>query len=296
MKQLLLLLLTILSLIFSTYAQNVGIGTSSPSSSAKLDINSTTQGFLPPRMTEAQRNAIISPALGLAIFNTSTNCLNIYVGKSWNEICGTISYPAGTVNCIATTTEIVDVTNPITGKTWMDRNLGASRAASSSSDVNSYGDLYQWGRSADGHQCRNSATSNVLSIVDQPAQGRFIISINEPWDWRSPQNNTLWQGNNSVNNPCPSGYRLPTEVEWNEERLSWSSNNSAGAFASPLKLTRPGYRDHISAALADVGFSGFYWSSTVNGISASRLYLLSNNAQIITTYRSFGGSVRCIKD
>jgi uncharacterized protein (TIGR02145 family) len=285
-----------ITLIASGSAQNVGIGTTTPHASAKLDVSSTSNGFLPPRMTEAQRNAIVSPAVGLTIFNTSTNCLNIYVGKGWNEICGNISYPAGTVNCIPTPTAIVDVLNPITGRIWMDRNLGATRAATSSSDINSYGDLYQWGRLSDGHQCRNSATINVLSATDQPPQGRFIISISEPWDWRRPQNTTLWQGNNSVNNPCPSGYRLPTEEEWNEERLSWSSNNSTGAFASPLKLTRPGYRDHNSAALTDVGFSGFYWSSSVDGLSSKRLYLLGNSAQIITTYRSFGGSVRCIKD
>lgn len=292
----LILLLTFTTLLVTSRAQNVGIGTTNPQASAKLEVSSTTSGFLPPRMTETQRNAIVSPAIGLTIFNTSTNCINIYVGKGWNELCGNISYPAGTVNCTSTPTAIVDVLNPITGRIWMDRNLGATRAATSSSDNSSYGDLYQWGRLADGHQCRNSATTNVLSPIDQPAQGRFIISINEPWDWRSPQNIALWQGNNSVNNPCPSGYRLPTEEEWNEERLSWSSNTSAGAFASPLKLTRPGYRDHNNAALADVGFSGFYWSSTVDGFSSKRLYLLSNSAQIISTYRSFGGSVRCIKD
>jgi len=291
-----LIFLSLITCLTTIRAQNVGIGTSTPHASAKLDVSSSTNGFLPPRMTEIQRNAIASPALGLVIFNTSTNCINIYVGKGWNEICGSISYPAGTVNCIATTTEIVDVKNLVTGRTWMDRNLGATRAATTSSDINSYGDLYQWGRLSDGHQCRNSTTTNTLSIADQPAQGRFIISISEPWDWRSPPNNTFWQGINGINNPCPSGYRLPTEEEWNEERLSWSSNNAAGAFASPLKLTRPGYRDNNSGALTDAGFSGFYWSSTVNGISASRVYLLSNSAQIITSYRSIGGSVRCIKD
>ena len=59
------------------------------------------------------------------------------------------SYPSGTVHCTGTPTAIVDVTNPTTGKTWMDRNLGASQVATSSTDANSYGDLYQWGRAAD---------------------------------------------------------------------------------------------------------------------------------------------------
>ena len=56
----------------------------------------------------------------------------------------------------------------------MDRNLGATQAATSSTDVDAYGDLYQWGRFSDGHQCRTSATNPTLSSTDQPAHGDFI--------------------------------------------------------------------------------------------------------------------------
>ena len=131
-------------------------------------------------------------------------------------------YPAGSVFCANGPTAIVDVTNPSTGKTWMDRNLGASQVATSSTDAASYGDLYQWGRRADGHQCRTSPTTATLSSVDQPAHGNFILAPNAPNDWRSPQNTNLWQGVSGVNNPCPSGYRIPTETELNNERLSWT--------------------------------------------------------------------------
>ena len=55
-------------------------------------------------------------------------------------------YPAGSVFGPSGPTAIVDVTNPKTGRTWMDRNLGATRAGSRSTDVESYGDLYQQGR------------------------------------------------------------------------------------------------------------------------------------------------------
>ncbi|MDW7997063.1 MAG: hypothetical protein RMJ46_05220, partial [Bacteroidota bacterium] len=53
--------------------QNVGIGTNAPHSSALLDLESTTQGLLVPRMTQAQRNAIASPATGLIIYQTDNN-------------------------------------------------------------------------------------------------------------------------------------------------------------------------------------------------------------------------------
>ena len=70
-------------------------------------------------------------------------------------------YPPGSIFCTSGPTQIVPVLNPITGKTWMDRNLGASQVATSSSDAAAYGDLYQWGRRADGHQCRNSPTTTT---------------------------------------------------------------------------------------------------------------------------------------
>jgi hypothetical protein len=65
---------------------NVGIGTTSPNASALLDVTSTTQGLLPPRMTTTQRNAISSPAAGLMIYNTTTNKLNFYNGSAWEAV------------------------------------------------------------------------------------------------------------------------------------------------------------------------------------------------------------------
>jgi hypothetical protein len=209
---------------------------------------------------------------------------------------GSGQYPVGSVFCNGPTA-IVDVTNPATGKIWMDRNLGASQVATSSTDANAYGDLYQWGRRSDGHQCRNSATTTTLSSTDQPSHGNFILAPNSPFDWRSPGNNNLWQGVNGVNNPCPGGYRLPTNAELDAERVSWSSNNSAGAFASPLKLPVAGYRDLSAGSLYNVGSLGHYWSSTVNGSYASNLDFLSSNAYMIDlNLRAYGVSVRCLKD
>ena len=75
-KNILLALSVVLATSLASHAQ-VGIGTSTPNASAELDVSSTTKGFLPPRLTAAQRDAITSPAVGLVIFNTSTNCLNL---------------------------------------------------------------------------------------------------------------------------------------------------------------------------------------------------------------------------
>ncbi len=165
-----------------------------------------------------------------------------------------------------------DVKNPTTGKIWMDRNLGASQVATSSTVAAAYGDLYQWGRSADGHEIRTSGTTTTLATSDTPGHGNFITSGSYPYDWRNPQNDNLWQGVSGTNNPCPAGYRLPTEAEWEAERTSWSINNAAGAFASPLKLPVAGYRSNSNGSLYSVGSFGYYWSSTVDG-TYSRLLL-----------------------
>jgi uncharacterized protein (TIGR02145 family) len=206
------------------------------------------------------------------------------------------TYPVGSVFCAAGATAVVEVTNPTTGKTWMDRNLGATRAASSSTDSLAHGDLYQWGRRSDGHQCRTSSTTATLSSVDQPTHGNFILAPNSPFDWRSPQNNNLWQGVNGVNNPCPSGYRLPTNAELNAERASWSQNNRAGAFTSPLKLPVAGVRDNSNGSLNSAGTFGYYWSSTVSGTGSNVFYFLSSTAGTFSYDRAHGFSVRCLKD
>jgi hypothetical protein len=71
MKQkFLLFAAVILSSIFANAQNNLGVGTATPDASAKLDISSTTQGVLVPRMTQAQRNLIATPATGLLVYQT----------------------------------------------------------------------------------------------------------------------------------------------------------------------------------------------------------------------------------
>lgn len=186
------------------------------------------------------------------------------------------------------------------GRIWMDRNLGASRVAISSSDALAYGDLYQWGRISDGHQSRTSSTTTTKSITDTPGNSLFILAFP---DWRNPKNDKLWQSANGSNNVCPSGFRLPTLAEWNSEISTWSSKTPEGAFASPLKLTLAGNRSNVGGSMVDVGNVGNYWASTVNDIYAHFLYfnLAANGtsapvAGTTSTVRTFGFSVRCIKD
>lgn len=63
----------------------IGIGTITPSNSAILDITSTTQGFLPPRMTTVQKTAIAAPAAGLIVYDTTLNKLCVFT-TAWETI------------------------------------------------------------------------------------------------------------------------------------------------------------------------------------------------------------------
>jgi nitroimidazol reductase NimA-like FMN-containing flavoprotein (pyridoxamine 5'-phosphate oxidase superfamily) len=66
---------------------NVGINSSAVPSSALLEVKSTTQGFLPPVMTEAQLLAIASPVAGLTVYNSTAECLFSYTGTIWKPMC-----------------------------------------------------------------------------------------------------------------------------------------------------------------------------------------------------------------
>jgi len=91
MKKKALVLFLIMSSFFS-YSQNIGIGTTTPDSSSALEIKSTSQGFLPPRMTLIQRNQIQNPAQGLMIYCTDCGIdggVQIYKGTEWQSLVST---------------------------------------------------------------------------------------------------------------------------------------------------------------------------------------------------------------
>lgn len=90
----------------------VGIGTVNPDPSSVLDISSSSQGILMPRLTEIQKNAIVSPAIGLMIFNLDSNCFQYYKGTSWSDCLGEVK--KNTLDCTSITTNGVYVIgNPI---------------------------------------------------------------------------------------------------------------------------------------------------------------------------------------
>lgn len=214
-------------------------------------------------------------------------------------------------------TDIVELSSS-TGKIWMDRNLGANRAAQSITDNSAYGCLYQWGRGNDGHANMNYTTptngiklasswpNNIRSTTETP--NNTLIYSEEPTytDWLVTPNPNLWQGVNGINNPCPSGFRLPTMTEIDAELSAYSitdtnvnsayTNGPGGGF----KFVKGGqryYGDGFGVA-SSVGVYGWYWTSSVNSDGTSKQLRLSEAFVNITQTgnRNKGYSIRCIKN
>lgn len=196
-----------------------------------------------------------------------------------------------------------------TQKKWLDRNLGASRMAESLTDYEAYGDFFQWGRAADGHQLitrTSGASENAVGVTGQtsstvdetspdpsPETNKFIVvAISFVRDWQDPQNANVWQGVNGVNNPCPAGWRLPTQDEWAAEFPDFSPTE---AF-DKLKLTYTGQR-LPDGTFSNAGEFGYFWTSTAHksGNSYYTAFYADGDASFYAP-RATGYTCRCIKD
>lgn len=295
---------------------NVGIGTNAPKAtldvagklnvtdSASIKRTLTTGGNV--RIGTTSQNAKLEVVGDVKVGNSSATCDANTAGSIKYEVVDNVGNMLVCVQLNSSFFRWAAIINKIpgvvrsAGRVWMDRNLGASRVATSSTDTAAYGDLYQWGRLADGHQVRNSEETWTKSSTDVPGHGKFIKVGSSPYDWKDPQNNSLWQGASGPNNPCPDGFRLPTANELEREMNSWAHKSSEGAFASPLKLVVAGVRYRSDGTLDRAGSRGYYWSSTVNGSIARSyaryLYFYSGDAAMLSYYRAYGLSVRCLMD
>ena len=188
---------------------------------------------------------------------------------------------------------------------WATRNLDTGGVFVENPE--DYGALYQWGRKADGHESRTSGTTTTLATTDTPGHSDFILTDSSPWDWRNPQNDILWNSGTEIapvktaNDPCPAGWRVPTQTELASLGSGeWQTTPAGRIFSNgsnTLFLPAAGYHSANSSALYNVGSNGAYWSSTVNSTNAYNFYFSSSSVSATDNDdRGLGFSVRCVAE
>ena len=265
----------------------IGIGTNSPNISAALDITSTTQGLLPPRMTTTQRDAInsgVAPT-GLVIFNTTTNGLEIKSSTGWISL--------------KTSSDAAFLPTIVIGKQhWMRENL----------DVVTYrnGDIIP--QVTDATAWAALTTGAWCYYNNDSANGAIYGKL---YNWFA------------VNDPrglAPEGWHVPTDAEWTilTDKLGgttvaggkmkttgdtlWATPNESANNESGFTGLPGGYIDRYFN-FGSINDSGFWWSSSVGADSSEALSRFLNSDDFeggfIHSYswnKKYGFSVRCLRD
>ncbi|WP_336664994.1 FISUMP domain-containing protein [Elizabethkingia meningoseptica] len=189
-------------------------------------------------------------------------------------------------------------------KSFSCHNLGADTSADPFTPVAAiHGAKYQWG-SQTGESGRY-----ISQLDDQNNSGAIAgwnaISLSgNPW-------NSGTSGNpiKTSKDPCPSGYRVPTENEFkailNNNSKSYVGNNwfdSATNFSTGIMignnlfLPAPGLRYISNGSLNGRGFGGYYWNSNNDDNSLNTLQITNQSAYMTSLNKVFGASIRCIAE
>jgi uncharacterized protein (TIGR02145 family) len=186
---------------------------------------------------------------------------------------------------------------------FMCHNLGSANTSADpftpSWEIN--GGYWQWGRLGQAAPGPSGA--------GQPNAGAI-----SGWNTTNAPNGSWQDGTKTGNDPCPTGYRVPTKAQWDAVAnasynpqntvgnwFSSSTNYSAGRFfGSALMLPAAGTRDDAGGALFSRGSSGLFWSSTENGAAGAWYLDFGNNFAgvfiLASSNRRGGLSVRCASE
>lgn len=313
-------------------SQKVGTNPTIIASSAVVEIESTTKGFLPPRMNFLQRNAIASPVTGLIVY--CTDCggngeLEIYNGFAWANITGNAAAPPA-ANVPTSTGGTLE---------FMAHNLGADMTAdplAPSWRLN--GAYFQWGKKpidTNNNLYKTKPHDGAAGFAAAPTSSGSteadVLELAVPsWTTTPESSDILWNTNNGnlslapikgTNDPCPTGWRIPTRLEWLsiynftpiETRTNWSSVGSPTWFFTNngytngkkisngatvvLYLPAAGGRNPTNGLLGSRNESGNYWSSSTHtATNAYALSFLQNGVTAqVSTSRVGAYSIRCVR-
>ena len=318
MKTKTLILMTIVSLmalnqLFSQVAINMD--GASPNSSAMLDVQSSTKGFLIPRMIQSEIEAIISPADGLLVYNTADHRFYFFDGGDnlWKKLevgSGTI-IPGG---CSGTFTDVRDGKSyaqvQIGNQCWMAENLNVGTMINSTNG----------GAGADGNQS-DEGTIEKYCYENIAAN---CVTYGGLYQWNELMQYTTTEG---VQGVCPDGWHIPTDAEWcaleNEVDAGsvpcdvsgwrgsdgggnlketgtthWWPDNTGATNSSGFTALPGGARLATDGSFGDLLLTGAFWTSTENSTDA--WFRMLNYAHADEYREVFvknrGYSVRCVHD
>lgn len=185
----------------------VGINTISPSSSAGLEVSSTTQGFLQPRLTTTQMNAISTPATGLSVFNTTDSVPYTYRGTTggWQK---NVIYNRNndvalfnganqrimidtTTNVIAGRNLTVEAGSTIAGGTSAFQPLSQTTRNYRGMGAASNGDIYVAQQGGPSIYRRTGGTGNFVALAGSGNRDYFEVAVAPNGDiyattWNTP--------------------------------------------------------------------------------------------------------------
>ena len=212
--------------------------------------------------------------------------------------------------------------------TMMDRNLGATSATPG--EVGALGLLYQWGRkdpflgssSISSDKEAMSTLTWPKAVLSSSTNGTIEYAVEHPttfikynatipsnYDWyytgSSSADNTRWQSDKTIYDPCPAGWRVPDGGDdgvWNIAGFSYTAydyTNMGMSFgiSSPSITWYPasGWRNGGGVYLFYVGDNGSYWSVTPSSNKAYYLKIGNNGIITADSNRAIGFSVRCLQ-
>lgn len=286
----------------SSFSQGVIIseqGLTSPNPTSILDLSSNNKGFLPPRLTNTQINAIPNPPPGLTVYNSTVNSLVWFNGTTWvmgsnmdGKSCGTVTYGSKTYTSVVIGTqcwmkENLDIGVAVAGNTNQANNGVIEKYCYNNdpANCNNFGGLYQWGEMMQYSVVPGSRgicpdgwhipTDEEWKILEGYVDSQY--SVGDPiW------NSVGWRGNDA-------GSRLKTTS-------GWITNNGTNAFG--FSALPAGYR-LPNGSFSSLNSYGSFWSSSEFATNTSyyrSLFHFFANIERNDSNKLYGYSVRCARD
>ena len=184
------------------------------------------------------------------------------------------------------------------GVIWAPVNCGFEPATDTTRGY-PYGKYYQWGRiygqgsDAEFDQTVPEVVTGRVSVGQgqlEGNKGKFYAQTDEPYDWNVSPDPTLWNVGTvevpvkSDYDPCPVGWRLPTEIE------------VQSLMGDKEFLPLAGYNDCIDGRYAQRDKIGFYWTSTPDGAKSKFFFVHATGTGVSSNPRANGYTVRCVRD